>query len=107
MTERIQFVPKLIFMRQRNAQEMNYGLMAHYHLGGTGVILLFGPTYRSSDAFILDGGAKFGNYEARISYDFNTSSLSDFSDGKGGFEISLTYIPRIFKPNPVQNCPRI
>jgi len=107
LSARIQFLPKVIFMRQRNAQEINYGLMAHYHLGSTGVILLFGPTYRSSDAFILEGGAKFGNYEARMSYDFNTSSLSDFSDGKGGFEISLTYIPRIFKPNPVQNCPRI
>lgn len=107
LAERIQLLPKVIFMQQRNAQEMNYGLMAHYHLGGTGVIVLFGPTYRSSDAFILDGGVKFGDYEARVSYDFNTSSLSDFSDGKGGFEISFTYIPRIIKPNPVENCPRI
>lgn len=107
ISERIQLAPKIIFMRQRNAQEINYGMLAHYHLGGTGVIVLFGPTYRSSDAFILEGGAKFGNYEARVSYDFNTSSLSDFSDGKGGFEISLTYIPRIIKPNPVNNCPRI
>ena len=104
---KIQLMPKVLFMRQRNAQEINYGLMAHYHLGSTGVIVLLGPTLRSSDAFILEGGAKFGNYEAKVSYDFNTSSLSDFSDGKGGFEISLTYIPRIFKPNPIKNCPRI
>lgn len=107
ISEKIQLMPKVLFMRQRNAQELNYGLMAHYHLGSTGVIVLLGPTLRSSDAFILEGGAKFGNYEAKVSYDFNTSSLSDFSDGKGGFEISLTYIPRIFKPNPIKNCPRI
>ena len=107
ISEKIQLMPKVLFMRQRNAQEINYGLMAHYHLGSTGVIVLLGPTLRSSDAFILEGGAKFGNYEAKVSYDFNTSSLSDFSDGKGGFEISLTYIPRIFKPNPIKNCPRI
>ena len=107
LSGRIQLMPKFLFMKQRNAQEMNYGMMAHYHLKGAGVILLFGPTFRSADAFILEGGAKIGNYEGKISYDFNTSSLSDFSDGKGGFEISLTYIPRIFKPNPIKNCPRI
>jgi type IX secretion system PorP/SprF family membrane protein len=107
ISTKVQLMPKVLFMAQRNAQELNYGLMAHYHLGSTGVIVLLGPTLRSSDAFILEGGAKFGNYEAKVSYDFNTSSLSDFSDGKGGFEISLTYIPRIFKPNPIKNCPRI
>ncbi len=107
LSERIQLMPKVLFMKQRNAQEVNYGMMAHYHLKGAGVILLLGPTFRSADAFIIEGGAKFGNYEGKVSYDFNTSSLSDFSDGKGGFEISLTYIPRIFKPNPIKNCPRI
>ncbi|MBL4592642.1 MAG: PorP/SprF family type IX secretion system membrane protein [Flavobacteriales bacterium] len=105
LSEKIQLMPKLLFMRQENAQEINYGLMLHYHLKGA--IVLFGPTYRSSDAFILEAGLKIGSYEAKIGYDFNTSELSDFSDGKGGFEISLTYIPRIFKPNPIKNCPRI
>lgn len=107
LSEKIQLMPKLLFMRQKNAQEINYGIMAHYHLGGSGTIILFGPTYRSSDAFILEAGAKIGSYEAKIGYDFNTSELNDFSDGKGGFEISLTYIPKIFNPNPVKNCPRI
>ena len=105
ISEKIQLMPKLLFMRQENAQEINYGLMVHYHLKGA--IILLGPTYRSADAFIIEGGAKIGSYEAKIGYDFNTSELNDFSDGKGGFEISLTYIPRIFKPNPIQNCPRI
>jgi len=105
LSEKIQLMPKLLYMQQENAQEINYGLMLHYHLKGA--ILLFGPTYRSADAFIIEGGAKIGSYEAKIGYDFNTSELNDFSDGKGGFEISLTYIPRIFKPNPIQNCPRI
>jgi len=105
LSEKIQLLPKLLFMRQENAQEINYGLMAHYQLKGA--IILFGPTYRSADALIIEAGAKIGSYEARIGYDFNTSGLSDFSDGKGGFEISLTYIPKIFNPNPIKNCPRI
>lgn len=107
LSEKIQLMPKLLFMSQENAQEINYGLILHYHMGGSGAIILFGPTYRSSDAFILEAGLKIGSYEAKIGYDYNTSELNDFSDGKGGFEISLTYIPRIFKPNPVNNCPRI
>ena len=107
LSERIQLMPKLLFMKQTNAQEINYGLMLHYHLKGTDAIILFGPTYRSADAFIVEAGLKMGSYEAKIGYDYNTSSLNDFSDGKGGFEISITYIPKIFKPNPIQNCPRI
>ncbi len=107
LSEKIQLMPKVLFMKQENAQEVNYGLMLHYHMGASGTIVLFGPTYRSADAFILEGGLKFGSYEAKLGYDFNTSELNDFSDGKGGFEISLTYIPKIFKPNPIQNCPRI
>jgi type IX secretion system PorP/SprF family membrane protein len=107
LSERIQLLPKLLFMQQKNAQEINYGLMLHYHLKGSGAILLLQPTYRSADAFIIEGGVKYGNYEVRLGYDYNTSTLNDFSDGKGGFEISLTYIPKMFKPNPVNNCPRI
>ena len=107
LSERFQLMPKLLFMQQENAQEINYGLMLHYHLKGTDAIILFGPTYRSADAFIVEAGLKIGSYEAKIGYDYNTSSLNDFSDGKGGFEISLTYIPKVFKPNPIQNCPRI
>jgi type IX secretion system PorP/SprF family membrane protein len=105
ISEKVQLMPKILYMRQENAQETNYGLMLHYHLRGA--IILFGPTYRSADAFILEGGLKIGSYEAKLGYDFNTSELSDFSDGKGGFEISLTYIPKIFKANPIKNCPRI
>lgn len=107
LSEKIQLMPKLLYMSQNNDQEINYGLMLHYHMGGSGAIILFGPTYRSADAFILEAGLKIGSYEAKLGYDYNTSELNDFSDGKGGFEISLTYIPRIFKPNPVNNCPRI
>ena len=107
LSERIQLLPKVILMRQENAQELNYSLMLHYHLKSSGAIILFSPTYRSSDAFIVEAGVKYGSYTVRMGYDFNTSTLNNFSDGKGGFEISLTYIPKVFKPNPVKNCPRI
>lgn len=107
ISPKIQVLPKVLYMQQENASEMNAGLMLHYHLQKAGTILLLGTNFRSEDAFIIEAGAKIGSYEGRISYDFNTSELSDFSDGKGGFEISITYIPKIFKPNPIRNCPKI
>ena len=107
LNERIQFVPKVMSMYQENDKELNLGAVAHYHLREANTILIFGPTFRSKDAAIIELGAKIGKYEARVSYDINTSSLNDYSDGKGGFEISLTYIPRKQKPNPIKNCPRI
>jgi type IX secretion system PorP/SprF family membrane protein len=107
LSERIQFIPKVLYMKQKNAQEIDYSLMMHYHLKGSGVILMLQPTYRTVDAFIIEAGVKYSNYEVRLGYDYNTSTLNDFSDGKGGFEISLTYIPKVFKRNPVNNCPRI
>lgn len=107
ISNRIQVLPKALYMRQENASEINAGVILHYNLQKAGTILLLGTNFRSEDAFIIEAGAKFGNYEGRISYDVNTSDLNDFSDGKGGFEISITYIPKIFKPNPIRNCPRI
>lgn len=107
ISSRIQLLPKALYMRQKNASEVNAGMMLHYHLQKAGAILLLGTNFRSEDAFIIEAGAKYGSYEARVSYDVNTSDLNDFSDGKGGFEVSITYIPKIFKPNPIRNCPRI
>lgn len=107
ISSRVQVLPKALYMRQENASEINAGMMLHYHLLKAGTILLLGTNFRSEDAFIVELGAKYGNYEGRLSYDINTSDLNDFSDGKGGFEVSITYIPKIVKPNPIRNCPRI
>lgn len=107
ITDRIQVMPKALSMQQENDKELNIGSLVHYHIKEPGVILIFGPTFRSKDAAIVELGAKFGPYEGRISYDINTSSLNDYTDGKGGFEISFTYIPKKHNPNPVNNCPRL
>lgn len=103
----VQILPKGLYMQQENASEVNVGMMLHYNMQKAGTILMLGTNFRTADAFIIEAGAKYGSYEARISYDVNTSDLNDFSDGKGGFEVSITYIPKIFKPNPIRNCPRI
>jgi type IX secretion system PorP/SprF family membrane protein len=106
VNEKIQLLPKGIYMKELNATEYTATLLLHYYLKDD-TYLIFGPTYRSKDAGIIELGLKKGQYTARVSYDINTSSLKTVSNSRGGFEISLTYIARRNKPNPLANCPRL
>jgi type IX secretion system PorP/SprF family membrane protein len=107
INEKIQLLPKFIYMKQINDQEFTATLLLHYFLKNSDSYLIFGPTYRSKDAAIIEVGLKKGSYTARISYDINTSKLKEVSNHRGGFEISLTYVARRSKPNPYANCPRL
>lgn len=107
VNEKIQLLPKFIYMKQINDQEFTATLLLHYFLKTSDTYLIFGPTYRSKDAAIIEGGIKKGSYTFRLSYDVNTSSLKTISNHRGGFEISLTYVARRSKPNPLANCPRL
>ena len=107
INEKVQLLPKFIYMKQINDQEFTATLLLHYFLKNSDTYLIFGPTYRNKDAAIIEAGLKKGSYTARISYDINTSSLKQISNYRGGFEISLTYVARRSKPNPLANCPRL
>jgi type IX secretion system PorP/SprF family membrane protein len=107
INETVQLVPKALYMKQVNAQELTTSLILHYYLKGSDAYILFGPTWRKKDAAIIEGGLKYGKYTCKISYDINTSTLNPSTNGRGGFEVSLTYIPKKQKPNPIPNCPRL
>ncbi len=107
VNEKIQFLPKIIYMSQINDQGVSASLLLHYFMKDADTYLIFGPTYRYNDASIIEAGIKKGSYTARVSYDINTSPLKTASAYRGGFEISLTYIARKSKPNPLANCPRL
>jgi type IX secretion system PorP/SprF family membrane protein len=104
INEKIQLLPKFLYMKQSNVQEINFSLLVNYFLKED-TYLIFGPTYRQNDAAIIEAGIKKGKYTARVSYDVNTSPLMTASSYRGAFEISLTYIARKNKPNPLANCP--
>jgi type IX secretion system PorP/SprF family membrane protein len=106
VNEKVQLLPKGIYMKEKNASEYTATLLLHYYLKDD-TYLIFGPTYRSKDAGIIELGLKKGQYTARVSYDVNTSSLKTVTNYRGGFEISLTYIAHKNKPNPLANCPRL
>ena len=107
VSSKIQLLPKFIYMKQINDQELTATLLLHYFLESSETYIIFGPTYRNKDAAIIEAGIKKGRYTARVSYDINTSKLKEVSNSRGGFEVSLTYIARRSKPNPLANCPRL
>ena len=107
VNEKIQFLPKFLYMTQNNVSSTTTSLLMHYFLKQTDTYLIFGLTQRSNDANIVEFGLKKGCYLARISYDVNTSALKTTTASRGGLEISLTYTARRSKPNPLANCPRL
>ncbi len=70
----------------------------------------FGAAYRLNDAAEALVGIDY-NEELRValSYDINTSSLSNISKGRGGFELAAYYIIKIYKQpdvTPSVLCPK-
>lgn len=107
ISEKIQLLGKAFYMGEKNARELTYALDIHYYLAGPDAYLLFGPTFRNKDAAVIMGGLKMGSFIYRLSYDINTSSLRPATNGRGGFEMSLTYIRSKTDNNPVKTCPRL
>ena len=100
-----------LFMKQDNIQEVDVNVMAMSYLKGRDdVCLLYGFGHRSvsnQDADVLHFGMKYRNYTCRVSYDINVSQLQAFSNGRGGFEVSLVYIHNKPVKIPAMTCPRI
>lgn len=107
LTEKIQLVGKAFYMGEKNARELTYAMDIHYYLADQDAFLLFGPTFRNKDAAVIMAGLQLGKFTYRISYDINTSSLQPATNGRGGLELSVTYINKKIDPNPVKTCPRL
>ena len=107
INEKISVVPKVFYQHEKGANELTFAGDAQFYLPTYDLFILGGFTYRSKDAAILMVGAKYGNLVGRFSYDINTSSLNNVSNGRGGSEISLTYIMNRPNPNPVPTCPKL
>ncbi|MCH2223626.1 MAG: PorP/SprF family type IX secretion system membrane protein [Crocinitomicaceae bacterium] len=107
VTELLYFIPKALVMVQEKFWEQTYAVDAGYYLKGSDIYLLGGFVYRVNDATIISLGAKMDNFIAKIGYDINLSSLTPVSAGRGGFELSFTYMQRNNKPKIEKICPRL
>lgn len=84
--------PRVLYMRQRNAQEILFGVVSNIELRAP-YALVFGAYYRNADAVILQAGVQHNKNLYRISYDINTSGLSQATNNKGAIEFSILYTP--------------
>jgi type IX secretion system PorP/SprF family membrane protein len=107
VNEKIQLLPKFIYMEQAGSHEITASLLINYYLKDADTYFIISPTYRYKDAAILELGIKKGPYTVRVSYDINTSPLKTVSYYRGGFEASLTYTVAKHKVNTAHNCPRL
>jgi type IX secretion system PorP/SprF family membrane protein len=74
---------------------------------GEYVSVMAGAYMRSRDAGIITFGGEYQNWWAGVSYDINYSSLNAASNARGGFELSVRYLLKQFKPQNSQYrvCP--
>ena len=56
---------------------------------------------------IVSIGAKMDSFIAKVGYDVNISSLATVSNGRGGIELSFTYMKQKKKPKTEKICPRL
>jgi type IX secretion system PorP/SprF family membrane protein len=80
-----------------------------YDFTESGQNLHLGAFMRWKDAIIPVVKLDFRPFSAAFSYDINTSSLRTASQGRGGFELSLSYIAFFDRDNSTKNavlCPR-
>jgi type IX secretion system PorP/SprF family membrane protein len=93
--EKLDLTPRLVYLAEASAYDFTFGLLANYQVHENGTKLQLGLDYRLRDAVIISVGMKQKDYSVRFSYDINTSYLRNFSSGRGAWEISFVYAPRL------------
>ncbi len=85
--------PSLIYNMQRKSSQFQPNIMAYYSVSGTPYQVLGGVSYRTEDAVIIHAGVRHNSNIFRISYDVNTSGLSQYSNNRGALEFTVIYRP--------------
>jgi type IX secretion system PorP/SprF family membrane protein len=84
--------PMAYFTTQAKANELVAGGNVQYNLSGDGEKQLIGGLYyRSGDAFVPMIGFEWKNIKLMFTYDATTSSLKDYNNMRGAYEMSLIY----------------
>ncbi len=82
--------PGVFAQYQRNVYEINAGLKGYYKVNDI-IRVNAGVYYRINDAAIILLGISYKNVDFNMSYDINTSSLKQYTNGKGAFEFSIIF----------------
>jgi len=91
----LDLVPSIMYQRQGKYKETVLGLFGKYYLqpfNGMTTAFSLGGFYRMKDAFIIAANMEYRSFNVGVSYDVNTSKLTEATNNRGGFEISVIYI---------------
>jgi type IX secretion system PorP/SprF family membrane protein len=96
MSRQLTISPNILYMRQHNSQQLNAGMYLTYQVLGprsrtNKLKMQLGTWYRFDDAFIVSLGMTNKNMSFGFSYDFNNSTLRNFTGGNGAIEASISY----------------
>ena len=90
ITSKIKIAPTFYLSSQKQDRELIIGSGVFYK--STNFVDLKSGVYsRMNDAIFVSFGLQKENLEVLVSYDINTSSLSNASNNMGGFEFSVNY----------------
>jgi len=108
LSDKFSLRPAVLYQTQASATELVAGNEFHLIVGddefrSVATAVFLGGWIRSSDAMMITGGLEWKGLRIGLSYDYNTSSLKEASNGNGGFEISLRYIA----PSPLDFARRL
>lgn len=97
--ENLEIKPQSVVVIQDHFHEIQTGAVASFLVKNYNKFQA-GIFYRNQDAVILYTGYQVNSLFIGTSYDINISSLKQASSGKGGFELTLSYIPKAKNKSP-------
>jgi type IX secretion system PorP/SprF family membrane protein len=110
MNDRTVLTPNFIYQTMGGNQEIMVQALGSYLLDPKrDLTATVGLGYRLGDAANVIVGGKYKDWRFGLAYDINTSDLSADTRYRGGFELALNYIIKIYKPavvKPKVICPR-
>ncbi len=99
VSNKIDALPSISFMKQHQFKEIIFGGSGKYHLNkGDYKAVYLGIWYRNKDATYFTAELDYRNFHFGVSYDLNLSSLKVASHNRGGFEFSVIYIFEKYRP---------
>lgn len=106
VSDNITLTPNALYIQQQDSYIKALGAYSEFKFDDDKGLIL-GVMERFNDATVFDVGYHVSSLIIGTSYDFNNSSLSSATNGRGGIELSLSYVfhKKIQEPEPI--CPRL
>ena len=100
--------PNAYISKMGNTWETVLGMNANYNLSGDGTTQLIGGLYyRANDAFIPMVGYQFSDFKLTVNYDATTSSLKNYNQSRGAYELSLVKTGLYSSNGKAVKCPTV